>query len=170
LCWRPYPQGLYYGGLGPGDFGDPKQGVTGYPEPDAMPEGLVEGGEIPGAPWLMIAYDHDGRLLDACTLDPNSGKLDGEGPYRPIAPQSSPGPPDRGSKYSPSGFEDGYDYDDGSDHNAGLCARGIVAVRVNPIPDGHEEFDWKNGGWALVDRGEIIVYGAGITAGSEEEE
>ena len=96
-------------------------------------------------------------------LDPISGRMNGEGPYRLVVPQSVPGAPDRGSKYSPSGYEDGHDYDDSKDHNAGLCVRGIVAVRVNPIPDGYEEFDWKNGGWALIERGEIIVYGVGIT-------
>ena len=65
----------------------------------------------------------------------------------------------------PSEFgEDGYDYDDEKDHNAGLCVRGLVAVRVNPMPEGYEEFDWKNGGYSLLEKSQIIVYGAGITA------
>ena len=136
----------------------------------AMPRSLIDGGEIPGEQWLMIAYGRDGGPLDPCSLDPVSGRLNGEGPYRLIAPQRSPGPPDRGSSVSPSGYDDGYDYADGNDHNAGLCVRGLVAIRVNPIPHGYEEFDWKNGGWSLVERGEIIVYGAGVTGRSGGEE
>jgi hypothetical protein len=165
-----YPPGVYHSRLGLDDFNDPNQGVVHYPEAGEMPAGLEDGGEIPGEHWLMVAFDRDGTSMAKSRLDPATGKLEGEGAYRLIAPQTTPGAPDRGSKYSPSGFDDGYDYDDGNDHNAGLCVRGLVAIRVNPIPAGYEEFDWKNGGWSLVERGELIVYGAGITEGSEERE
>ena len=40
--------------------------------------------------------------------------------------------------------------------------RGVVAIRVNPMPEGYEEFDHMNGGWAYVDAKELIVYGKGI--------
>jgi len=154
--------------LMPLDFDDSNQGVADYPEANAMPEGLTDGEEIPGEQWLMVAFGRDGGRMLASHLDPSTGRLDGEGPYRLIAPQSVPGLPDRGSKYSPSCYDDGYDYDDANDHNAGLCVRGLVAIRVNPIPQGYEEFDWKNGDWPLVEREEIIVYGTGISQGSEE--
>jgi len=37
-----------------------------------------------------------------------------------------------------------------------------VAIRVSPLPEGYEEFDARNGGWAYVDAGQLVVYGAGI--------
>lgn len=158
-----YPAGLYFANLDPGSFSDPGQGFVVYPESDQMPSGLVDAGEIPGEPWLMVGYQRDGLDLDPSYLDPVTGRLNGEGPYRLIVPQAEPGQPDRGSEFSPSGYDDGYDYDETKDHNAGQCVRGLVAIRVNPIPTGYEEFDWKNGGYSLIDKRELIVYGAGIT-------
>jgi hypothetical protein len=159
---EPYPPGLFFANLDPGSFADPDQGFVVYPPLDQMPQGLENGGTIPGEPWMLIAYERDGRKLDQSYLDPVSGKLNGEGPYRLVVPQSVPGSPDRGSRYSPSGYNDGWDYDENKDHNAGLCVRGIVAIRVNPLPPGYEEFDWKNGGWALISKEQLIVYGATI--------
>ncbi len=159
----PYPPGLYYANLDPGSFSDPNQGFVEYPPEDYLPAGLQDGGEIPDEPWLLVAHWRDGLDLEPSYLDAVSGKLEGEGPYRSIVPQADPGAPDRGSK-SPAEYEDGYDYDENKDHNAGRCVRGLVAVRVNPIPEGYEEFDWKNGGYSLIDKRQLIVYGAGITA------
>lgn len=157
-----YPAGRYYANLDPGSFQDPDQGFVTYPPADQIPDGVVDGGEIPGEQWLMVAYARDGADLDKSYLDPTSGRLEGEGPYRNIVPQSTPGSPDRGSRYSPSGYNDGWDYDDSKDHNAGLCVRGIVAIRVNPLPEGYEEFDWKNGGFSLLEKKQLLIYGAGI--------
>jgi len=149
---RPFPGGLYFAGL---DF------VT-YPPEDQRPDGLRDGAEVPGEPWMILAHHRDGRPIDPGLMDPATGRLQGEGPYRLIVPQRRPGVPDRGSKHSPSGRNDGYDYDDDKDHNAGRCARSVVAMRINPMPAGYEEFDWKHGGYGLVERGELIVYGAGL--------
>jgi hypothetical protein len=157
-----YPAGLYYADLDPASFQDPGQGFVSYPPADQIPEGLGDGEQIPGEPWLMVAYARDGADLHPSYLDPTSGRLEGEGPYRNIVPQSNPGGPDRGSRYSPSGYDDGWDYDDSKDHNAGLCVRGIVAIRVNPLPEGYEEFDWKNGGFSLLEKKQLLIYGAGI--------
>ena len=157
---RAFPRGLYFAGLdrGEGAF------VT-YPPAELLPAGLVDGGEIPGEPAIILAYRNEGKELDRGRLDPASGRLEGEGPYRLIVPQGlagGPGAPDRGSAHSPSGLEDGLDYDARKDHNAGYCVRGVVALRVNPLPEGYEEFDWKNGGYALLENRQLIVYGAGI--------
>ena len=37
-----------------------------------------------------------------------------------------------------------------------------VAIRVNPLPEGYEEFDWKNGGFSLLEKRQLLIYGAGI--------
>ena len=112
---------------------------------------------------MIIAFWRDGSVLDESYIDTSSGKLNGEGPYRFVVPQSTPGGPDRGSKYSPSGYDDGWDYDDSKDHNAGTCVRGVVAIKLNPLPDGTEEPDWKNWGMSLIMNKEILVYGTGVT-------
>jgi len=158
-----FPPGRYHGNLGPDGFADPEQGFVGYPPEDLRPATFVEGGEIPGEPWAMVAYARNGESLTIGCLDAQTGSFEGEGPFRAVVPQSRPGPPDRGSSVSPSDYKDGCDYDDAKDHNAGACTRGLVAVRVNPLPAGYEEFDWKNGGWALIERGALIVYGAGVS-------
>ncbi len=160
--YSAYPAGIYYPNLAPGDFEDPGQGFVTYPPADRIPDGVAEGAAIPGEQWLMVAYERDGAGLDKSYLDPASGTLEGEGPYRNIVPQSRPGSPDRGSRHSPSGYEDGWDYDDDKDHNAGSCVRGVVAIRVNPLPEGYEEFDWKNGGFSLLEKRQLLIYGAGI--------
>jgi hypothetical protein len=159
-----YPAGLYYAGLDPASFDDPAQGFVEYPPAAQLPAGLTDGGAIPGEPWLLLAYERDGAAMDRSYLDPTTGRLEGEGPYRLVVPQETPGAPDRGSSFSPTGYGDGHDYDGAKDHNAGFCVRGAVAIRVNPMPEGYEEFDWKNGGWALVEKQQIIVYGSGVTA------
>ena len=158
------PRGRYYANLDAGSFNDRGRGFVEYPPAGRIPAGLTDGGVIPVDPWMLIAYERDGGAMDEAYLDASSGRLEGEGPYRLIVPQATPGPPDRGSGSSPSGYDDGYDYDASKDHNSGFCVRGLVAVRVNPLPAGYEEFDWKNGGWSMIDRGELLLYGAGLSA------
>jgi len=156
---NPFPAGLYYAGLDNASLGTECGFVT---YPDTLPPDLVDGGEIPGEQWLMLAYERDGMAMDPCNLDITSGRINGEGPFRIIVPQSTPGSPDRGSTYSPTECNDGWDYDDSKDHNAGTMVRGVTGIRVNPLPAGTEDFDHQNGGWAFIDSESVIVYGHGI--------
>jgi hypothetical protein len=113
--------------------------------------------------WLMIAYQrNDGAgfvNLNSAYYDPITGKLEGEGPFRIIPPQSNPGRPDRGSK-APKVL-DGWDYLDTLDHNAGLSNRGLCIIRVNPLPAGYEDYDTSNG-WSLIVDKKIVIYGYGV--------
>ena len=45
---------------------------------------------------------------------------------------------------------------------AGSMVRGVVAIRINPKPEGYEEFDARNGGWAYADARQLVLYGKGI--------
>ena len=156
---NPFPAGLYYAGLDNAGLGAECGFVT---YPDTLPSGLVDGGEIPGEQWLLLAYERDGLEMDPCNLDITSGRINGEGPFRIIVPQSTPGSPDRGSNYSPTECNDGWDYDDSKDHNAGAMVRGVTGIRINPLPAGTEDFDHQNGGWAFIDNQSVIIYGHGI--------
>jgi hypothetical protein len=55
---------------------------------------------------------------------------------------------------------DGWDYSASNDHNAGFSARTVAAIRVEPLPVGTTDFNWYEGGWNLVDKAKLVIYGA----------
>jgi hypothetical protein len=159
---KPFPNGFYY--AGPKSIKDKDAAFVRYPE--SIPSNLSDGGEIPVALWLLLAYESNGELLEASAYEKGTGRLRGEGPYRLIRPQkdlmgdpAKAGRPDRSVKAKAYG--DGWDYSAAIDHNAGFCVRGATVIRINPVPAGFEEYDWKNS-WSLVSDRAIVIYGHGI--------
>jgi len=146
----PYPQGYYYGNLDFVDYAyDP-----GYP---------YDGYKIPDRLYMLLGYLRDGDPLSKGRLIPdptNIGRLvlDGEGPYRLVIPQKIAGSPDRPSTATAIG--DGWDYDSNKDHNQGFSVRSVSAIRVEPLPEGTTDFNWTEGGWNLVDKARLVIYGA----------
>jgi hypothetical protein len=154
------PDGVFHAGLDTATLGT-TCGFVQYPT--TIPAGVTDGAAIPDEQWITLAWARDGAQLDTATYDNTSGKINGEGPYRLVVPQSTPGWPDRGSSYSPvTGCAGTYDYNSGADHNAGKMARGVVAIRVEPL-NGCEGFDYVNGGWSMINDGTLVVYGHGVT-------
>jgi hypothetical protein len=158
----PFPQGYYYDA--PLAFGDSERALL--ERPRAVPPGLEDGMRIPGDPWLLLAFEREGSPLQASAYEAATGKLVGEGPYRLIKPQRDvaadpkrPGRPDRSVHAKTYG--DGWDYSAAIDHNAGGGPRGACVIRVNPMPEGYEEFDWKNG-WPLIGERKVVIYGLGV--------
>lgn len=100
----------------------------------------------------------DGDPLTPGKINATTLKLDGEGPYRLVPPQKIAGSPDRGCKETAVG--DGWDCDNNKNHNAGSSARTVAVIRVDPLPDGTTDFNWYEGGWNLVDRAKLVIYGA----------
>ena len=157
-----FPAGKFYPGLDTATLGT-TCGFVNYPS--TLPAGLTDGGDIPGEQWIMIGYQRDGGTIpmDPSNLDPTSGKINGEGPYRLVWPQANPGRPDRGSQYQGEPYASNCsDNFTSADHNAGNMVRGAIAVRINPLPAGYEDFDAKNGGWAFIADSTLVVYGYGI--------
>jgi hypothetical protein len=159
---RPFPKGRFY--AEPAGFKGSDRAFVNYPE--KMPAGIADGREIPESPWLLLAFERDGRPLDTASYEKGTGKLAGEGPFRLVKPQrdllgdpSKPGRPDRSSRSK--AFGDGWDFNPKIDHNAGACVRGACVIRVNPVPTGFEEYDWKNG-WPLITEGRVVIYGRGV--------
>ncbi|RPJ01658.1 MAG: hypothetical protein EHM31_05210 [Candidatus Aminicenantes bacterium] len=157
----PFPRGYYY---------DAPLALTDdlalLERPAAVPPGVENGSRIPGTPWLLLAYEREGALLDPSSYETSTGRLVGEGPYRLIKPQrelkgdpAKPGRPDRSVNAEKIG--DGWDFSSRIDHNAGAGARGACVIRINPMPEGYEEFDWKNG-WPLIGEKKVVIYGYGI--------
>lgn len=155
----PFPTATFYGGLDVASLGSECGFVT---YPSSLPDGVADGQPIPGEQWLLLGYERNGAPMAPVTLDVETGKIDGEGPLRLVVPQNEPGPPDRGATFSPTTCNDGYDYDETADHNGGAMVRGVVSIRVNPLPAGTEDFDYQNGGWAFIDGAVVAVYGHGV--------
>jgi hypothetical protein len=158
----PFPRGVFY--AAPGGFAGTDKAFVKYP--DEIPLTIKDGQPIPGDPWLLLAYERGGRPLDPSSYEVGTGRLTGEGPYRLIKPQRDlmgdphkPGRPDRSQKSGT--FGDGWDFGPAIDHNAGACIRGACVIRINPMPEGYEEYDWKNG-WPLIGDKKIVIYGCGI--------
>ena len=160
---RPFPRGHFY--AGPAAFKNTDRAFVKYPE--LIPPGVSDGREIPQVPWLLLAFEREGKPLDIASYEKGTGKLAGEGPFRLVKPQrdlmgdpSKPGRPDRPLKAKTYG--DGWDFNPKIDHNAGACVRGACVIRVNPVPKGFEEYDWKNG-WPLITDRWIVIYGRGVS-------
>jgi len=102
----------------------------------------------------------DGDPLTPGKTNPATSKLDGEGPYRLVPPQKIAGSPDRGCKDDPVDPDDGWNCDSSKNHNAGSSARTVAVIRVDPLPNGTTDFNWYEGGWNLVDKGKLVIYGA----------
>ena len=156
---KEYPQGIFYAGLDDKTLGD-ENGFVKYP--DALPHaGLRDGDPIPAEQFMLLGYDRDGAPLDASRRDPDTQRLRGEGPLRLVRPLDFSPMPDRGALHS-EGHED-YCYDPvNRDHNAGDMVRAVVGIRVEPMPEGYEEFDMIGNGWACLKERRLIVYGHGV--------
>jgi len=144
----PYPYGTFYGGLEFVDYG--------------IAFGCLENGDlIPDKLYMVLAYSRDGDPLTTGKINPTTLSLDGEGPYRLIPPQKIAGSPDRSCKAGTPQLGDGWDCDSThKEHNAGYSARTVTAIRVDPLPAGTTDFNWYEGGWNMVDRAKLVIYGA----------
>jgi hypothetical protein len=158
----PFPKGYYY--TGPGAIKEKERAFVRYPE--SIPSGVEDSREIPDTPSLLLAFYREGKFLDNVYYEKGTGRIAGEGPYRLIKPQRNlmgdpdkPGRPDRSVKDKTYG--DGWDFNKAIDHNAGACVRGASVIRINPMPQGLEEYDWKNS-WPLVTGRQLVIFGYGI--------
>ena len=113
---------------------------------------------------LLLAYKANGAYLDTAIQDAQK-KLVGEGPFRVVPPQLKPGYPDRKATESNPGAEP-WPYDSTekfTDHNAGFSARGVAAIRIDPLPAGTTEYDWRNSqtdaGWNFLRDKKIVIFG-----------
>ena len=126
--------------------------------PEVLPDGVKPGEGILNPLRVMLASDRDGIPMKKLGRN-EQGKLEGEGNYRLILPERNPSPPDQSSKNPPSDCP--YPYTYALHHNAGDCARGVVAIRIDPVPEGFNETDWLPKAQGLLDSQTILLFGHG---------
>lgn len=127
--------------------------------PSEIPTDLQAGQPIKNPLRVMLANNRDGKALEKLARNEN-GKLDGEGNYRLILPERSPSPPDQSSKNPPNDCP--FPYTHALHHNAGDCARGVVAIRIDPVPAGMNDVNWLPLAQELLDSQTVLVFGRGV--------
>jgi hypothetical protein len=110
---------------------------------------------------MILAITRDGDYLQPGVLN-DDNKLDGEGPFRVVPPQKSPGPPDQSLKADDASNPDKWvwPFDEEADHNAGFATRSATMIKIEPLPEGTTDIDTLEAGWNFVDENKIMVYGA----------
>ena len=160
-----FPAHQFFPGFGVDDLGSDCAFVD-YP---AETYGYGYGDMITDEQWHLLAYQREGLPLDPSYLDPASGKIDGEGPLRNIYPPDNTtdptmNQPDRGKNWDTSGCTmPEWDYNPAKSHNAFWMVKGTVIFRIQPMPTDCQEFDIENGGWAMIDAGQLLIYGHGVS-------
>ena len=127
-------------------------------------EGLEEGKPLEDAN-VLLTYAMNGKQYGPAKVDPEKGKLMGYGFYRLVAPQMiEPSPPDISSLAGRECIdavdpEFHYDYD-GYEKNSDYCVKAVLAIRVNPLPEGTVDYNWQEHAQEFMDEGKVVVYGA----------
>jgi len=163
---QQFPDHRFYPGFGVEDLGADCAFVEYPAETYDLAYGDWIGQELGHEQWHIIAYEREGAPMEKCYLDPVTGRIEGEGPFRNIIP---PGyaddlnTPDRGKGWNTAGCTmPEWNYNSAKDHNAGAMVKGVVIIRINPMPEGCQEFDIINGGYALIDEEAILIYGHNV--------
>jgi len=106
---------------------------------------------------MLLAFERDGEGLTPGELN-EENKLDGEGPFRVVPPQKTPGWPDQRSTSTNQGVI--WPYNSGNDHNAGFSSRTVTMIKVEPLPAGTTDINTLEAGWPYVDEKKIVIYGS----------
>lgn len=123
----------------------------------------ADGQQLPGSLCYLLAYEREGYPLQESKIIVEDGRshMDGEGPYRFVAPLAEPVVPDR-SAWSIDRADPPYPYnpDRPAVRNGDYCVKGVVAIRVNTGTNSSYHYDWSGRAWEMIEKGELVVYGA----------
>ena len=152
-----YPGTTYYYNTQADVKLNPTSGWCDYSAPSCT--GRQNGDAInnPNGLKLLLAFQRDGTDLTPGVLNA-SNTLDGEGPFRVVPPQKTPGPPDQASTASNQAVI--WPYNKNADHNAGFSTRSTTIIRVEPLPAGTTDINTLEAGWNYIDQEKIVIYGA----------
>jgi hypothetical protein len=135
----------------------PTGGWCDYNSPSAA--GRENGSAIfnPEGLKMLLAFERDGQYLTPGELNLQN-KLDGEGPFRVVPPQKTPGWPDQRSSSTNQSVI--WPYKSSNDHNAGFSSRTVTMIKVDPLPPGSTDINTLEAGWPYVDAKKIVIYGS----------
>ena len=112
---------------------------------------------------ILLAFEEDGTKIASATMDPKTGRIVGSGPLRLVVPQFHVSPPDlspTADKACLDKVDPKYHFNDNYDHNGGKSAFSIVAVRINPLPEGTRDFDWQKVAGEYIVGEQVVFFGA----------
>lgn len=155
-----YPSATYYYDEEADLAKNPEDGWCEYDAPGCAGRSNGDNIVVDGGLKAMLAISRDGGIPLETGILTDENKLDGEGPYRVVVPQKivPPNAPDQRSSADNQDVVWPYTYD--WDHNAGACSRSATIIRVEPLPEGTTDVDILEAGWAYVDDGKVLIYGA----------
>ncbi len=118
---------------------------------------------VDGGLWMLLTYKRNGAYLESAFLS-EENKIQGEGPFRVVPPQWLPGYPDQGATSDSRSLVWTYDADEiYTSHNSGNSPKASAAIRIDPMPEGTIEPDWRtletDGGWDYINSKKIIIFG-----------
>lgn len=153
-----YPAASYYYNS-VADKEENPRGWCDYRSPAARGRSHGDPIRVPGGLKFLLALSKDGKDLVPGSLGANNALTrSSEGPFAVVAPQKSPGPPDQPSNNSNKNLI--WPFDPKFDHNGGLSTKCATVIKVEPLPAGTTDIDVTEAGWAYIEQGKIIVYGA----------
>jgi hypothetical protein len=152
-----YPPASYFWDLEADIEQNPDYGWCDYSAPSCVGRSHGDPIYVQGGLKAILATKHNGTPLTPGVLN-DENKLDGEGPFRVVVPQKYVNPPDQSSKSDTQ--EVIWPYNEDWDHNAGSCSKAATIIKVLPLPAGTTDINILEAGWAYVDQGKIVVYGA----------
>jgi len=150
-----FPRSIFYGNMDtPAFLGDCPAWVV---YPDTLPLNIETGKPIPDEQRLMLADRKNGIPLETIHRS-DTGRLEGEGPFRMIMPQRRIAPPDQSMLTTNPDWPN--PFDESLHHNSGDSARGVIAIAVHPLPEGTREPDWRARADELLQSGSLMIFGA----------
>jgi hypothetical protein len=153
---RLFKQAAPVFGLGKEDLG-----ACGWVHYDG--EGLKPSVPLPDE-YFILSFEQNGKKYGRAALDAKTGRITEHGPFRTVMPQSVISPPDLpafADASCPPKVDEIYRYHKDYEKNSDFAVKAVVAIRVNPLPEGARDFNWQDqGGWEYVDNDRIIIYGA----------
>lgn len=152
-----YPQANYYYNEEADIALNPTDGWCEYNAPGCAGRNHGDPINNPDGLRMILAFLRNGEPLTPGELTPDN-KLDGEGPYRIVPPQKTPGPPDQRSTAGNQNVR--WPFDENADHSAGYSTRSATIIKVEPLPEGTTDIDNLEAGWGYIDDEKVVVYGA----------
>ncbi len=123
---------------------------------------IKDGVPLPDAN-VLLTFEINGEPYAPAKIDEN-GRLVGAGPFRVVAPQmKNPGPPDVSSKATEECSQkapEKYRFSRSYEKNSDYCVKAVVAIRVNPLPNGTMDVNWSQYAIQPDSGNKIVIFGA----------